>query len=133
MKINQLFKANIPEELFIKIYKSFGINNLEDEYNFSKADLTRLKTIEQLDNYIDDLSQYYLPCKAKLYLLDLDENKAITILRQLLRLFNMSLVSKQKYVKQKKTTLYYISRLNHDDDNIQAMKVENHNVTLNFS
>jgi hypothetical protein len=133
MKINQLFKANIPEDLFLKIYKLFGINNLDEDYNFSKADLIRLKTIEQLDNYIEDLSQYYLPCKAKLYLLDIDENKAITILRQILKLFNMSLVSKQKYVKQKKTTLYYISKLNDDDDNIHAMKVENHNVTLNFS
>jgi hypothetical protein len=133
MKINQLFKANIPEDLFKKIYDCYGIKNLDTEYFFSKDDLIKLNTVDLLANYKEELNNYYLPCKAKLYLNDMNVGKSITILRQLLRLFNMVLLSKQKYIKQKKTTLYYMIKVNDEIDEINAMKVDNHLITVNFS
>lgn len=133
MKINQLFKANIPEEFLVSVSVCYGIHNFKDDYHFSKNDLIRLKTVVKLTEFKTELYQYYLPCKAKLYVNDLNESKAITILRQMLRLFNMVLLSKQKYVKHKKTTLYYISKLDEIEEDIHSMKVDNHIVTLDFS
>lgn len=132
MKINQLFKASIPEDFFLKVCICYGIKNFEDEYYFSKTDLIKLGTVSSLLKYKEELMQYYLPCKAKLYLIELNESKAITILRQLLRLFNKILLSKQKYIKQKKTTLYYISNINDSHFVIDSIRVDNHEVTLSF-
>ena len=57
----------------------------------------------QIENYYDMikymLSQYYLPCKNKKYLECINTKKCITILRQLLKLYNYSyLDSKEKKV-----------------------------------
>jgi hypothetical protein len=133
MKINQLFKSLIPEDLFKSICECYGITNFITEYSFSKKEMDKMKTLENLNNYKDDLNQYYLPCKAKLYLNNLNHSKAITILRQILRLYNMTLLSKQKYIKQKKTTLYYISKISDNVIDINTMKVDNHSITLIFS
>lgn len=138
MKINQLFRVNISHEMFLKICECFGFINLEDEYYFCKADLEKFDTVNKLSQYKDDLCQYYIPCKAKLYLINLNINKSITIFRQILRLNNMILFSRQKYIKHKKTTFYTIkkdkllSELNLSTES-QSMKVNNNHMILTFS
>ncbi len=136
MKINQLFKTPIPEELLNSILKCFGYDDLDsnnnEERSFCKFDLDRLKTIERMSLLKDEISKYYLPCKSKIYLNELDEKKCITILRQILRLYNYTLTSKQRYIKQKKITFYIIQQKNtHPQHTI--LKIDNEKTILTFS
>lgn len=134
MKINQLFKTPIPDDLFTNILKCFGYDDLNsnEEKSFSRFDLDRLKTIEQMALLKDEIYKYYLPCKAKIYINTLDEKKCITILRQILRLHNYTLSSKQKYIKQKKITFYVIQKKNtHQSHTI--LKIDNEKTVLTFS
>ena len=54
------------------------------------------------------LEEYYLPCKRKVYLEDLTLKKCITILRQLVKLYDYLLKSNEKYIKGEKIIIYYI-------------------------
>lgn len=108
MKINQLFKDKVPEDLVQKVLSCFGLVSMRDPTAFSKEDMGRSDTVERLRKLIDELRLYYLPCKAKIYLHICSEECAITLLRQLLRLYDVSLESTQKYVNKKKTTLYHL-------------------------
>jgi hypothetical protein len=133
MKINQLFKAHIPEDLFSRIMNSFGFTTINDDRPFCKVDLEKMSTVKKLNDLKEEISKYYLPCKAKLYLSSLDENKSITIFRQILRLHGLILTSKQKYVKQKKTTLYTIQRKCFEDKPLPNIKIDNEKTVISFS
>lgn len=132
-KILQLFRATIPNELFIKICESFGYK-IGAEYIFCKSDLEKLETFKKILLFKDELCQYYIPCKAKLYLTNLTLNKCITIFRQVLRLNNMTLVSFQRYIKHKKTTFYTIKNDESEQEchEQHAMKVKNNHMVVTF-
>ena len=132
MKINQLFKAIIPDELFERLYRAFGYTEITEEYMFSKSDLTRVNTVVTMNSLKDELIQYYLPCKAKIYINNLNINKCITIFRQVVRLFGMVLISKQKYIRHKKCTLYYICKNKEDSEDVHNMRVNHNNVVITF-
>lgn len=110
MKIHQLFKDKISEDIMLKVILAFGLKSINDETAFSKQDLINHNTVLYMNELKDILLQYYLPCKAKIYLESLDESKCITILRQLLKLFQIKLISKQKYIHNKKSTIYFIKK-----------------------
>jgi hypothetical protein len=133
-KINQLYRAAIPYDLFVKLYRCFGYETLNIEYSFNKLDLEHLDTIKRVGELKDELSQFYIPCKAKLYLSNLNELKCITVFRQVLRLNNISLISKQKYIKHKKVTFYSI-KFDSDirEEHLHTMKVNNNHLFVSFS
>lgn len=124
MKINQLFKSHIPEEVLTKVLACFSYNNIDDIASFSKADLEKWSTVQKMEGIKEEICKYYLPCKSRLYLEDLNPNKCVTVLRQILRLHGMSLLSKQKYIKQKKCTLYYIKKKEVEERPPQLIKIE---------
>lgn len=131
MKINQLFKSHIPEETVAKVLDCFGYGNVDDDHSFCKSDLIRYSTTEKMNLIKDEIGNHYLPCKARLYLDDLDDNKCITILRQILRLQGLSLLSKQKYIKQKKCTIYSIHRIVSEESQAPlVLKIENNASTV---
>jgi|TARA_B110001469_G_C9463284_1_gene233281 hypothetical protein len=108
MPINQIFKTNVPEKLILNILLKLNINNFTDNHGFT------YKIIEEnKDNIIlclNDIKPYYLPCKCKIYFDNIDSKKIITILRQLLKLYNYTLKTKEKYCRMSKTkyTEFYI-------------------------
>lgn len=110
MKIHQLFKDKISEDIMLKVILAFGLKSINDETAFSKQDLINHNTVLYMNELKDVLLQYYLPCKAKIYLENLDESKCVTVLRQLLKLFQIKLISKQKYIHNKKSTIYFIKK-----------------------
>jgi hypothetical protein len=55
---------------------------------------------------------YYIPCKAKKYLTDMDDDRAITILRQFLRLYEYELAKKERVVQKKKIIYYSLQPMN---------------------
>lgn len=105
---NQLFRISPDLKFTEKLLSIFGINGLEDNHSFTKLNLKDLDTVTKLNEMNGDLSKYYIPCKSKLYLKEIDEKRAITILRQFLKIHNHTLISKEKYVKGKKNLFYQV-------------------------
>lgn len=132
MKINQLFKLPVPEDLLHNVMECFGFKHGCDEHMFCKYDLDRMQTVEKMRLLKDELFKYYLPCKARLYLNDLDGSTCITILRQILRLHGMALISHQKYVKQSKCTMYSIQERETKDSIITNIKIDMAPTVINF-
>jgi hypothetical protein len=108
MTINQLFKNRPPQEKVLTILEYFNLNGFEDTKSFTKKDLAVFETVKKIDENIVLLEELYLPCKAKIYLTELNEKKCVTILRQLLKLFKYNLKSTEKYIQGDKMIEYNI-------------------------
>ena len=108
---NQLFRHSPNEKITLEILSFFGINGFDDNHSFTRTNLVDLNTVDKMNDVIDSLSLYYIPCKAKQYLSELTEKKCITVLRQLLKIHNYTLFSKEKFVKGEKQTIYKIVKL----------------------
>jgi len=111
--MSQLFKKNPDQELFTKIIQTLGIDEFKEDFSFRKKDLLSFGTIHKLKALEPELREYYFPCKCKLYLDNLNENKCITIVRQFLRFFGYNLVSKEKYLNGEKFIVYSLSAAHH--------------------
>lgn len=111
MKKDQLFKKYPSDELFNKVINSFGLKSLEDIRSFSRKDLKILKTVDQINNIKNELSECYLPCKARTYLNGLNEKNVVTILRQVLRTRNYTITSREKYMRGEKFIIYSLASI----------------------
>lgn len=105
---NQLFRHSPDEKITLEVLSFFGIQGFDDNHSFTRSNLEDLETVTKMNNLIDSLSLYYIPCKSKQYLSDLTEKKCITILRQLLRIHNYTLFSKEKFIKGQKYLFYQV-------------------------
>ena len=114
MPFNQLFKSIPPKNLIEELLNLYGLSELDDTKPFSKIDLIQLKTLETIEEIIPKLNCYYLPCKCRIYLTNINYKKLITVLRQCIKLFNYKLISKEKYLKGEKIIEYRICLVNMD-------------------
>ena len=126
---NQLFVVIPDKKIIIKILKLYGINGFEDTHFFTKDDLINLNTVELLNKYNDELKKYYLPCKFNIYFKDITLKRSITILRQLLKLYDYTLYSKEKYIKSKKKLIYKIMPI---DKHIETKNKQKKKIILQF-
>jgi hypothetical protein len=86
MTINQLFIEQPPNELVHRFCQVFGLSGISDRTWFSKTDMASHNTIGRINSILlDDLKKLYIKCKARSYLRDINDQLAITILRQLLK------------------------------------------------
>lgn len=108
MPKNQLFRQIPPREICQKVLESFGIKDLDDTLNFSRKDLEAIQCVENMEKLKPMLIKYYLPCKARTYLNDLNEKNVITILRQIVKLYGYSISSREKYIKGDKFIIYQL-------------------------
>lgn len=106
MKINQLFSKSIPDELALRVMSCFGLSNFDDRHEFCKAQLISLGTPQKLTQLVPELSEYYMPCKAKKYLTNIDSSRSITLLKQIMRLFGYSVNSSERNIKRRKVMFY---------------------------
>ena len=111
MKKDQLFRKHPSDELFTKVINCFGLKDLEDNRSFSRNDLKILKTVEKVNNLQPELVECYLPCKARSYLYALNEKNVVTVLRQILRTRNFTIVSREKYMRGEKFIIYSLTSL----------------------
>jgi hypothetical protein len=112
-KKNQLFTKEIPPYELVNKIISILINKDLDEniyYEFSKKNIKNKNICDKMNIYLEELKKYYLKCKHKKYLENLNEKKIITLFRQLLRLYNFSLNSFEKYDNGSKYLLYVIEK-----------------------
>lgn len=99
---SHLFRKVPPLELLEDLVKALHFEGLEDSRWFQKTDLS-LETFEQ---YLPILEPYYLPCKAKLFLHEFTQAKAITVMRHFFRAHAYDLHSQEKVQNGKKITQY---------------------------
>ena len=105
---NQLFRNTPGLNITLELISFFGLKSLTDNHSFNKQNLIDLKTVEKINGILDKLSSYYLPCKSRIYLSDINEKKCITILRQFLKVHNYTLLYKEKFINNKKSIYYQI-------------------------
>jgi len=129
MPKNQLFKNYPNEEFVINLLNIYGIKDFSDNHYFTKKDLEELNTIDNLNQLKDKLSSYYIPCKAKLYVNNIDHKRAITILRQFLKTQNYTLSSKEKYIKGIKYNTYTVVSIT---NNLNINKNKERKIIINF-
>jgi hypothetical protein len=123
MKYFQLFGMLPDEEFILQLLKCYGLRDLSDTHEFNKGDLIELNTVDKLTDLIPELVIYYLPCKAKIYLNDINEKRAITILVQFLKLFDYRLSREEKIINKKKVIFYSILKL--DDSKLHILRNTN--------
>lgn len=109
MKINQLFIKRVDQETLKELLKCFGLKDLNDKHMFSKYDMMQYRTSEKVMSLKPTLAQFYLPCKARVYLENITDKRALTIFKQVLRLFGYHLSSKEKNVNGSKIIFYRLT------------------------
>ena len=105
---NQLFKKTPDIDLLNKILDAFSLKSLHDEKVFSKLDIIQNDTLNKMIELKDLFAEYYIPCKARTYLNDLNTKNIMTILRQCIRTYGFKIRSREKYIKGNKYILYRI-------------------------
>ena len=114
MPKNQLFKNTPDLQIIQSILGAFGLDNIEDARFFTKEHMTDIDTVQQIIDLSDSLKEYYLPCKSKKYLTDLNEKKCITILRQFVKIHHYKCIGMEKSIKGNKTMTYRLIYSNND-------------------
>jgi len=106
---SQLFRRNPDRYIISDLIDIFKIDSLDnEEFHFTKHDILNSDIIEKIIELKDKLLIYYIPCKAKKYLNDIDAKKCITILRQFLKYIDYNLKMKEKYINGIKNYRYFI-------------------------
>lgn len=110
MSLFQLFSKIPNEEVINEALEIIGFNCLENP----KVIFRKQITDNEIQNFIEfqnKLKEYYMPCKAKVYIKDTNNAKnIITIIRHLLKTIDYSIKSKEKYIKGSKTIMYQIEK-----------------------
>lgn len=128
MTINQIFNKNVPEELVLLLLSKLNINNFSDNKRISYELIDN--SMEKLIHVLDEIKLYYLPCKSKVYFDTINSKKIITIIRQLLKLYNYKLYSKERYSKEKKMKYIEFTIRENLKNNITRV---NTNLVLSFN
>jgi hypothetical protein len=108
MKINQLFRQPIDEDLLVELLSCFDLKGLGDCTPFSRNDLLRHDTPRRLAELFPRLREHYIPCKGRIYLVPHNLTKCITILKQVVRLWGYQVVSREQTVNKEKIIVYHL-------------------------
>ena len=115
MKKNQLFRKTPDDFLITKLIAAFGFKSLIDKRYFSRSDLFKLKTVDRIKEIKPLLEQYYIPCKSRTYINDLNEKNIVTILRQCIKPKGFTITSREKYQKGDKFIIYTLSAMDNNN------------------
>lgn len=125
---NQLFYKIPEKELVSKILSYFIPDIFDTNFYFTRKDIEDKNILEDMKEDLDVLSNYYLPCKRKIYFTNVNSKKIITILRQILKNHNYKINSVEKYSKGKKFLLYNLDLIEDNTENDN----KNYDLTVNF-
>ena len=106
MKINQLFRKRVDIDTLLVVMRCFGLTSLNDKKSFCKSDLLEIGTVIQIRELIPALEEFYMPCKSRVYLENLTEKRAITVLKQILRIHGYFLASSERNFNGRKVIFY---------------------------
>ena len=101
-----VFRKTPPDDIILKVLKAFGLTSLHDASWFSKSHVR----LDALEEALLDLEPYYIPCKAKDYLYtSLTQLRAITILRQVLKVYDIHLQTSERGRGNVKSVWYHLN------------------------
>lgn len=111
--LNQLFKKKPSEDsdFIIKLLGCYGLTGLDDRNEFCKLSLEHINTPEMLIAMREELREYYLPCKFEKFCGEITVSKAITILKQFLRIIDYRLGKVYRFRDKKKYIFYIIEKI----------------------
>ena len=131
MTKNQLFRSTPDLQIVNMVLDAFGLDNLEDTRLFTKEHMIDVDTVQKLSDLSETLKEYYLPCKSKRYLTDLNEKKCITILRQFTKIHHYKCIGMEKSTKGRKIMTYRL--LYSEEDYLKSpMSKEKNEYVLSF-
>lgn len=114
MKINQLFTKTVELGVAERLVRCIGLDGIDDGRTFTRFDLQRVDAVAKFAAIECELREYYLPCKARLYMEDMTDKKVLTVVKQVLRLHGYALQSREKNSGSKKIIVYRIVNNSHD-------------------
>ncbi len=129
MAKNQLFKVLPDRNFVVELLNLYGIKDFYDTHYFTLANLISLNTLKNVIDITDKLENFYIPCKAKVYLKNINLKRCIVILRQFLKCHNFTLYSKEKYFKKIKHTTY---RIISDNEGITTPDKKSNSIVVSF-
>lgn len=108
----KLFRKNPPKEFVNDVLCYLKLQGLSDRRWFTRDELF----LESIVEWLPLLEPYYIPCKAKRFLADVDTSRLITILRHMLHPLGYDLKTQEKMYKMQKVTMYqiYTGEMTHD-------------------
>ena len=104
MEPKGIFRKIPSKELVEEVLIFLQFLGFHDNKIFTKKDVNK----EKFEEIVTWIEPYYMPCKAKRFLSNINENKQITILRHLLRIHNYDLLTQEKVHNSLKVTTYKI-------------------------
>lgn len=107
MQSSKLFRIHPPKEVVEEILQHLKLQGLHEKRWFTRDELS----LTTLDEWLPELEPYYIPCKAKRFLTQVDSSRIITILRHILHPLEYDLRTQERMYKLQKTTLYQIYSL----------------------
>ncbi len=103
---DNIFREVPSRESVLEWLRALQIEGFQDSHPFNEFTFPR----EPFSRLLLEIQPYYYPCKAKLYLeRNMTMPRIITILRQLLRPFNYTVRTHERFIHNKKSYEYYIS------------------------
>jgi len=113
MGINSLFLSVPPFEVIQQLCACFDLASPDDTRLFDRISMKHTRTVEKLSSMVDTLSSYYMPCKRRVFLdrTNITHKRAVTVLRQFLKLYNYRVDGYYKGVNRDKLMQYQIRPL----------------------
>ena len=119
---NQLFKINPDLTIVNLLLEIFGLEDLEDTRYFTKQNMIDSHIVDKVNDNMNMITEYYLPCKSKIYLSDLTEKKCITLFRQFIKPFHYKCIGIEKSVDGSKMMTYRL--IYNDKEQLSPTKME---------
>jgi hypothetical protein len=104
---SQLFKNNIPTELFITLLET-NCTKHTNYYLFNNASFKRGILNESIEAFINNIKEYYHQSKQKYLTKKRSYNMFTTIIRQICKHNNIVFTTQILYDKSKYEIIYYI-------------------------
>ena len=120
--LNQLFKRKLTDKELKIILNCFNIKSLDEDITFGFIDLTYNKCVEKLYEISDLLMDLYLPCKY-FYITNLNNKKAITLLRQICKLYDHKIIQQFIVINKIKIIKFKIFNKNSKPIHIERNKL----------
>lgn len=108
----RLFRVTPPKELVIEILQHLRLLGLHDLRWFTREELN----LDTLDEWLPLLEPYYIPCKARRFLSEMDATRIVTIVRHILQPHGYELHTQERMYKTSKATLYQIQPIQSHTD-----------------
>lgn len=115
---------NTENNILDRLLHCYGLKGIDDNRAFCMADLERHHTIDRILDIRQELNVFYAPCKAKIYLErdHMSLRRCITILKQVVRIYKKTLLSRERNIQGKKTVFYQIIKQDSLEDLRQMTK-----------